>query len=71
MLNESYQKSDKLEMVVCEDCGREVLEDRIFVCSSCDGEFCKSCMGNTNKDMLCKECEVYVGKYAKYLREDW
>ena len=60
-----------IEFVVCEDCEGVVPENRIYVCASCGGEFCKSCMADIRKDMLCKECEVYVGKHARHIREDW
>ena len=63
--------SRRIEEVVCEDCGKLTPEDRIYVCSSCGGEFCRNCMADVRTDTICKDCEVYVGKYSKHLKDEW
>jgi len=67
----SLKNNERMEYVECEGCGRLTPEDRIYVCSACDGEFCKSCMADINKAMVCKECDIYVGKHSKHIRDEW
>lgn len=66
----SSERPWEVMMVICVGCGRETTEDRIWVCSQCDQEFCRSCMADISRDVVCKECDLYVGKYRKTIKEE-